>query len=100
MLGYAVTALLLAPAVEASGLIRGQLDIYKTILGNKDTISKEELMQIMVLHDDDNSCVGACDRFLDQTFGGKALSWTAFETLLDDIYGDAISDDPYQPQVG
>lgn len=83
MLGYALSALLLAPtAVEASSLIRGQLDIYKTILGNKDTISKDELMQLMVLHDDDNLCVGACDRFLDQTFDGKPLSWSAFETLL------------------
>lgn len=101
MLGVALSALLLAPAVQvdASSLIRGQLDIYKTILGDKDTISKNDLKQLMVMHDDDNSCVGACDRFLDNTFGGKDLSWTAFETLLDDIYGDAISDDPYQPQV-
>jgi hypothetical protein len=100
MIGKALSSLLLlAPAAKASGLIRGQLDIYKTILGEKDTISKDELKELMVLHDDDNSCVGACDRFLDQTFGGKPLSWSAFETLLDDIYGDAISDDPYQPQV-
>jgi hypothetical protein len=103
MLGYtlSLSALFLtAPvSVDASGLIRNQLDIYKTLLGDKETISRDELKQMMVLHDDDNSCEGACDRFLEQTFGSKPLSWSALETLLDDIYGDAISDDPYQPQV-
>ena len=104
MIGKALslTSLLLAPAAQlasASDLLRGQLDIYRTILGDKDTLSKDELKQLMVMHDDDNSCVGACDRFLDETFGGKPLSWRAFESLLDNIYGDAISDDPFQPQV-
>ena len=85
---------------KTSRLIHEQLGIYKRILGGGDAISKDQLKDLMVLHDDDNSCVGACDRFLDQTFGSSGdLTWDAFEGLLDAIYGDAISDDPYQPQV-
>lgn len=51
----------------------------------------------MKLHDDEAICVDSCDRYLDNLLG-DGMEWSLFSNLVDAIYGDMISDDPYQPQ--
>eukprot|EP00602_Paraphysomonas_sp_CaronLab_P010383 CAMPEP_0185024586 /NCGR_PEP_ID=MMETSP1103-20130426/7716_1 /TAXON_ID=36769 /ORGANISM="Paraphysomonas bandaiensis, Strain Caron Lab Isolate" /LENGTH=561 /DNA_ID=CAMNT_0027557601 /DNA_START=46 /DNA_END=1728 /DNA_ORIENTATION=+ len=81
-----------------SRLIREQVEAYKSIAGT-DKLTFDSLMKLLKLHDSDTVCEGPCVRYMSEIVNGNnGLEWTYLERLLDTLYGDMISDDPYQPQ--
>jgi acid phosphatase type 7 len=53
------------------------------------------------LHDEDQHCNELCEGYIAKKFfksGHSFMNWKAFEDIITKIYGDAITDDPYEPQ--
>lgn len=82
-------------------LLKEQVEFYKTILQkgfgreNVDAVGLLQLLHTMEGHPKYNR---AGLQYITEKLGQKELSWDMFEKLVDQIYGDQISDDPYQPQ--
>jgi hypothetical protein len=54
---------------------------------------------LLTYHDDDTICAHSCDRYLRELIGSEnKMEWSRLEQLIETLYGDSISDDPYQPQ--
>ncbi len=64
----------------------------------KTKIDVEGIVFLMSLFDGNPKYNSATVNLISEKLGANELSWDGFETLLDKIYGDQISDDPYQPQ--
>jgi hypothetical protein len=100
----AALSLLLATATPTissatpSRLVHEQVQAYKQLLGTE-FLTSEGLLKLLKLHDDDTVCVGSCERYLQEYIGkDNKMEWTRLEHLIETIYGDSISSDPYQPQ--
>lgn len=89
---------LAAATASPSRLIQQQVEAYKRLLNTK-RLTADGFRKIFELHDSDSICVNACGRYLDELVSSpEGMEWTRLEELLDEIYGDAISNDPYDPQ--
>lgn len=82
--------------VSGSSLVHNQILNYRRVL-NANTLTVDGFKTLATLHDEHFTCVDACDTYLHNLIG-DGLEWSLFENLVDKIYGDMISDDPYQPQ--
>jgi hypothetical protein len=85
---------------SASKLISEQVGVFKTILENigKTKVDVEGIVYLMSLFDGNPKYNTASFNLITEKLGASELSFEAFESVLDKIYGDQISDDPYQPQ--
>lgn len=65
-------------------------------------ITADDLRALIELHDDDFYCNDLCTKHLRSslslTNGSDSISYGLFEKLVDQLYGDMISDDPMEPQ--
>ena len=94
----AVTVATAVTGISTSRLISEQVQAYKKLLGS-DKLSKAGFIKLLQLHDSDTICKGSCDRYLDKMFGSSGImEFSRLEELLNEIYGDLISSDPFQPQ--
>ena len=60
-------------------------------------IDSDGYLNIMSLHDSDSKCGPMCKEFILRKLG-DGRGYDFFEKMLTEIYGDAISLDPFQPQ--
>lgn len=69
---------------------------------DKDTheliVKMESLKKLLNLHDDDAKCGTGCQVALIRYVTKNGLPFGHLEKIIRDIYGDSISEDPYQPQ--
>jgi hypothetical protein len=61
-------------------------------------VTKDSLIRLMNLHDEDSKCDAACQTILIKYVSERGLPFDHLEKIIRDIYGDMISEDPYQPQ--
>jgi hypothetical protein len=95
---FAPVAALLNLAMASGKLISEQLTAYRKLLGT-DTLTADGLLTLLKLHDGDTTCVDSCERYLREFIGSpEGMSWDRLEEVIKTIYGDSISNDPYQPQ--
>ena len=99
---YSVAALLgvlaTSSASSSSRLVSEQVQAYRKLIGTE-RLTAEGFRKIFKYHDDDSVCAHACGRHLEKLINDHAgMEWTRLEELIDSIYGDAISNDPFQPQ--
>lgn len=95
---YILSSLSITTSVSAaSGLLKEQVAAYKKLSGS-DVLTTEALLKLLILHDDDTVCVGACQRHVEQFVGPKGMEFSRLENILDTIYGDQISEDPWDSQ--
>lgn len=91
---------------QGSKLVDSIVDTYKRVLvetgdldpsqlGRDGKLGVKHLVALMNLIDDDTHCGKWCHQYFEQWFDGRD---TIFEPVVDAIYGDMISDDPYEPQ--
>jgi hypothetical protein len=80
-------------------LIQEQVQAYKTLLGT-DSLTADGLLSLLKFHDEDTVCgEGPCQRHLQNFIGDtKQMEWTRLEQIIQELYGDMISSDPFQPQ--
>lgn len=100
-------ALLLSIA-DGSRIVGSLLRDYRRVLSSmnggedRDYITSHDLKSLIELHDDDFYCNDLCAKHLHSslllTNGSDSVSYTLFENLIDQLYGDLISDDPMEPQ--
>ncbi len=93
---------------ESSKLADEIASTYHKILGAPKTISVESFSRLMNLIDDDVHCGLWCKKYLESqlkkhsssssTSQELELDFHVFSNIIDEIYGDLISDDPYDPQ--
>lgn len=94
---------------EGSKLANEIASTYHKILGEPKTISVESFSTLMNLIDDDVHCGLWCKNYLESLLKKHSSSSTTtskeleldfhvFSDIIDEIYGDLISDDPYDPQ--
>jgi acid phosphatase type 7 len=85
-------------AAVSGSVITEQMNAYKQIIGG-DRLTAEGLVKILQLHDSDTRCHGPCLKHIDNFVQGPdGIEWGKLGELLEKIYGDAISTDPYDPQ--
>jgi hypothetical protein len=88
----------LPSATLASRLVHEQIEAYKNLLGT-DYLSAEGLVKLLTYHDDDTLCAHSCERYIQELIGSEnKMEWSRLEHLVETLYGDKISEDPYQPQ--
>lgn len=99
----------LALFVSSSRLVEETLQTYRKVLAelkgrDDDSVTVNDLKMLIQLHDDDAFCGDWCMKYLTNMLTsvdgkvGDSVSWTLFGQLVDKIYGDIISDDPFEPQ--
>lgn len=94
----AVIAVGLTTSFCAGSIISEQFDAYKKIL-NTDRLTPDGMLTLLQLHDSDTRCHGPCEAYIENYVGGKeGIDWDGLSGLIEKIYGDAISTDPYDPQ--
>ena len=88
--------------VHGSKLVDSILGTYERILqevrggeSREGRITPEELVMLMNLIDNDTHCGKWCHMYLDKLLDGHN---SIFTPIVDAIYGDMISDDPFEPQ--
>jgi hypothetical protein len=81
---------------SGSRLVSEQVAAYQKLIGTE-KLTYEGFIKLLTYHDDDTVCVGACKRYVSELIG-VGHDWSRLETLLNTIYGDQISSDPYDPQ--
>ena len=102
-MGYFTAALLVFCAVsQASKLSSSILETYRRVLVdagvmNEDAVNPtaSDLAALMSIIDDDAQCGRWCRKYLEKLLDEHD---GIFDRIVDDIYGDMISDDPYEPQ--
>jgi hypothetical protein len=97
----ALCAVLVPVPVRSSKLVHDQVQVYRRILeegfGRKE-VDVEGIVQLMHLMDGNPKYNRAGLQYIANKLGANSMSYIAFEDLINKIYGDQISDDPYQPQ--
>lgn len=94
----ALLGVLATSSAATSRLISEQVQAYRKLIGT-DRLTAEGFRKIFKYHDDDSVCTHACGRHLEKLINDRAgMEWTRLEELIESIYGDATSDDPFQPQ--
>lgn len=93
-------ALCAVSSVTASRLVSEQIGVYRTILESigKTEVDAEGILYLMSLFDGSPKYNKAAIDYISKKLGAEKLSWTMFEKVVDAIYGDQVSDDPFQPQ--
>lgn len=71
--------------------------LQRCMVLNVEYIALLSVLQFVLL-DSDSVCSEACRKYVKQWFGRDEIDWSVFHDLVDKIYGNQISDDPYQPQ--
>ena len=86
----------------ATQLIKDQVSVYRTILESlgKTELDAEGIVELMALFDGSPKYNNAAAQFISKKImgGEHSLSFDGLEGLLEKIYGDQISDDPFEPQ--
>jgi hypothetical protein len=85
--------------VQCSSILSDIIHVYEKFLtanGYKN-VDVDGLKFLINSFHQDHRCFESCAKYL-QSLVGNGLSWDDFEKLAYKIYGDEISDDPYQPQ--
>ena len=93
--------LLHARALEATGEHTHESILEKLEHKLEDLVVDAHAVKFLFdLHDDDGHCGDLCLGYItDKLFKGHAfMNWDKFAKIITDIYGDEISDDPFQPQ--
>lgn len=93
----------LISCASARQLIADILGTYKKILSSMPAFDEqrmtiEHVKTLATMHDDDSICSETCEQFLKMHYGTKEFSFSFFESVVTKLYGDMISDDPYEPQ--
>lgn len=87
--------------VLASRLVHEQVETFVRILrdgfGRKE-VDVEGIVQLMHLMDGNPKYNKAALQMIANKLGQRSLSFDAFEKIIEAIYGDQISEDPFQPQ--
>lgn len=88
--------------VTASRLVHEQIEVFRRIIqegfGHQE-LTLDSLVQLMQLMDGNPKYNKAALEHIVKQFGGlENFSFKRLEEIVDKIYGDQISDDPYQPQ--
>jgi hypothetical protein len=104
------------PFIQARSFLDSYLETYKEILLSFEEethsalgkhfdrhhhdlhVTKDSLLRLLNLHDDDAKCGSACQTILIKYVSEKGLPFGNLEKIIRDIYGDSISEDPFQPQ--
>jgi hypothetical protein len=83
----------------SSKLVGEIVEFFETILQHHDKqLFDLEACKIMMKYfDDDAYCGNECEEYVKSVIG-EGIPFTKLHELVDKIYGDEISDDPYQPQ--
>lgn len=97
--------------VQSSRLMEETMSIYRRVLADikgrdDDFVTVADLKRLMELHDDDAYCGDWCQKYLSGMFSEidssanlqNGIPWPLFNEIADKIYGDLISDDPFEPQ--
>jgi len=99
MLGL-ILLCVLSHTVVSTKFVVEQVATYKQLLGSE-RLTYDGFKELISLHDD-WQCVGPCDVYATELFGavgGEGVDWnTVTDFIVDKIYGDAVSYDPYEPQ--
>lgn len=85
--------------VISSKLVKEIVDFFETILQHhdKEIFDLEAYKIIMHYFEDDTFCGKECEKYV-KSVVGEGIPFTELHKLVDKLYGDEISDDPYQPQ--
>jgi hypothetical protein len=95
--------------IHASRLVEETMGVYRRILAemkgrDDDVVTVDDLKKLIEFHDDDAHCGAWCTKYLSNMISlaspkiQDSVSWTLFCQIVDKIYGDLISDDPFEPQ--
>ena len=97
--------------VQSSKLVDETLGTYRRVLAeingrDDNSVSVADLKKLIQLHDDDAFCGSWCTKYLTDMINKAStelsvqdsVSWDLFGQIVDKIYGDMISDDPFEPQ--
>eukprot|EP00598_Pedospumella_elongata_P002502 CAMPEP_0184986312 /NCGR_PEP_ID=MMETSP1098-20130426/16092_1 /TAXON_ID=89044 /ORGANISM="Spumella elongata, Strain CCAP 955/1" /LENGTH=572 /DNA_ID=CAMNT_0027510525 /DNA_START=42 /DNA_END=1760 /DNA_ORIENTATION=+ len=99
--------------VQSSRLMDETMQTYRRVLADikgsdSEIVTVADLKRLIELHDDDAFCGDWCQKYLTGLFAEYSstaghnlqdgMPWPIFNEIADKIYGDAISDDPFQPQ--
>jgi hypothetical protein len=86
--------------VNSYKLISEIVGFYEQFLNKhgKSNVDVEGLKLLIDTFDEQNICSRECENYLRDLIGSDEMTWYAFEKLVNAIYGDQISDDPFQPQ--
>lgn len=97
---FVVVIALTSCCVSGSYLAREHVSYYRTILAGMGhrSLDKEGIVALMSLFDGNPKYNLAAVEHAAQSLEFPEPSWDALERLIDKIYGDQISDDPYEPQ--
>ena len=76
---------------------------YYEVLDRPEVINASILKKLMNIIDDDAYCSQWCEQYLSNLIkkhnhGNEEAPFGLFATIIDAIYGDLISDDPFEPQ--
>ncbi|RYH00533.1 hypothetical protein EON65_49215, partial [archaeon] len=85
----------------ASRLIHEQVETFVRILRDgfgRNEVDVEGIVQLMHLMDGNPKYNKAALQFIANKLGQRSLSFDVFEKVIEAIYGDQISEDPFQPQ--
>ena len=96
---------------NSSRLVEETMGMYRKILAeikerDDDFVTVSDLKLLIELHDNDAHCGPWCTKYFSRMISmasndeavQDSVSWTLFCQIVDKIYGDIISDDPFEPQ--
>ena len=108
---FAALAQCLLLAVNSSRLVEETMQIYRRALAalkgrDDEFVTAADLKLLIEMHDNDAYCGEWCVKYLTNLIHSNrvdaqvqdGLRWTPFCQVVDKIYGDLISDDPFEPQ--
>lgn len=98
---YIFIILLLVTLVQSSRLVNEYMNFLQKILQTTyktDELNAESLTYLLQLIEGHPKYNMAATKFILDKVGQESFTFRIFEKLVDKIYGDLISDDPFQPQ--
>lgn len=86
-------------SLESSRIIKEQINSYKNLI-QTEKLSFNNFIKIQKFHDNDSICNGPCERYIYNNIFNfkKEIEWNRLEEIVKELYGDSITNDPYQPQ--
>eukprot|EP01031_Cornospumella_fuschlensis_P039048 gene39048-47509_t len=88
-------------SVLSSRLVHEQVQTFVRILKDgfgRTSVDVEGIVQLMHLMDGNPKYNKAALQFIADKLGQRSVSFDVFEKIIEAIYGDQISEDPFQPQ--
>jgi len=96
----------LAYVSESTKLVHNMLETYKKIINAQRLPAIHEVVDVNAVkmminiadEDSHDHCGIPCEAAIREIVGDDGTTWQLFERVVDAIYGDQISDDPFAPQ--